>query len=232
MIMTQTSLCSSLVSHTFLIGMLSVGYNGKSGRNSGTVEGGNMVWVGQKEPGYIPSRRLALLSEFQSYTISNFKGQGKLKIRFAQRVSDEEVYVDVYFENAGEPDLPVLQNPCTSGGKAYFQLDLLTDNFGSETSWSLTENGSGTTVMSGSDYSSNAIYPENTCITRGLDYTFEIKDSHRDGICCEQGQGSYKVTVDGEEVSSGGDFEETEASTFSVDGNNPDPIPTPNPTPS
>lgn len=189
-----------------------------------------MVWVGFKEAGYIPSRRLALLSESDTYTIGNFRGQ-KLKIRFAERLSDEEVYVDIYFEGDGKPEIPVLQNPCTGEGKAYFQLDLLTDDFGGETSWSLSEKESGKTIMSGSGYTSNAAYPENTCISRGVDYTFEIKDTHHDGICCGNGQGSYKVTVDGKEVASGADFDTREASTFTVSGDNPDPIPTPNPTP-
>ena len=194
-----------------------------------------MVWVGFKptDVGYIPSRRVALLAESETYTIRNFKGQSgsKLKIRFAERLSDEEVYVDIYFAGGGKPEIPALQNPCTGEGKAYFQLELLTDDFGGETSWSLTKKDSGQTILSGSDYTSNAAYPENSCISRGVDYTFEIKDTHHDGICCDNGQGSYKVFVDGEEVATGGEFATFEASTFAVSNENPEPIATPNPTP-
>jgi hypothetical protein len=184
---------------------------------------------------YIPSRRLAFLSESETYTISNYLGQGsKLIVRFAKRVSDEEVYVDFYFDgggNSGPPEIPTLQNPCNGEGKALFQLVLLTDNFGDETSWSLTNKASGQTLKSGSGYASNAAYPETECIPRGVDYTFEIKDSHSDGMCCHSGQGSYTVSVDGEVVASGGEFQFEEATTFFVSGENPEQIPTPNPTP-
>lgn len=176
---------------------------------------------------YIPSRRLAELSESETYSISNYRGQGKkLIVRFAQRVSYEEVYVDFYFDGSDPPQLPDPQNLCS--GKAYFQLNLLTDDYGGETSWSLKNAASGQTVESGSDFGSNADYPFSACINRGVDYIFEVEDTHGDGICCAHGQGSYSVSIDGEEIASGGNFEREETTSFSVSGDEDSgPSPTP-----
>ena len=45
------------------------------------------------------------------------------------------------------------------------------------------------------------------CITcPGIQYQFTIFDSYGDGICCDWGNGSYSVSLDGEVVASGGDF--------------------------
>jgi len=40
----------------------------------------------------------------------------------------------------------------------------------------------------------------------GILYEFTLNDTYGDGICCSYGQGSYTISVDGEEVATGGDF--------------------------
>jgi hypothetical protein len=48
-------------------------------------------------------------------------------------------------------------------------------------------------------------------------YTFEMTDSFGDGICCENGSGSFTITVDGEAViSNNGEFEDSVQETFDV----------------
>ena len=53
----------------------------------------------------------------------------------------------------------------------------------------------------------------------GIDYTFIIKDSYGDGLCCQYGNGSYEVKVDGEIKAEGGEFDSREATNFCGDNN-------------
>lgn len=93
-------------------------------------------------------------------------------------------------------------------------VSVTTDNYGSETSWQLT-NSSNAVLASGNGYSNNTTYTENVCLADG-DYTFKIDDSYGDGICCSWGNGSYSITVDGQQVANGGTFGSTESKTFTV----------------
>ena len=45
-------------------------------------------------------------------------------------------------------------------------------------------------------------------------YQFTIEDSFGDGICCGWGRGSYSVTYNGMEVTSGGEYKASETTTF------------------
>ncbi|ACY18783.1 peptidase M4 thermolysin [Haliangium ochraceum DSM 14365] len=100
-------------------------------------------------------------------------------------------------------------------------LSLLTDRYGSETSWTIT-NAAGATVASGSGYANNTQYTETAELAPG-DYIFTIRDSYGDGICCSYGNGSYALSLDGTTVVSGGDFDSSEATAFSVGGGTPPP---------
>ncbi len=105
----------------------------------------------------------------------------------------------------------------TGGSCVATQVNLTTDNYGTETSWTIT-NGSGTEVASGNGYSSNQTVSEDLCLDADT-YTFTINDSYGDGICCSYGNGSYSVLVDGVEVASGGQFTSSEATDFTVADN-------------
>lgn len=102
-------------------------------------------------------------------------------------------------------------------------LALTTDNYGSETSWQITNQSQGIEA-SGSGYASNTSYSEEVCLTDG-DYTFTINDSYGDGICCSYGSGSYELTGDGEPLASGGQFASTESTNFSLSSSTPPPPP-------
>ncbi len=96
----------------------------------------------------------------------------------------------------------------TEGESLY--LDLKTDNFGSETSWTLKD-GNNNTVFSGSGYSNNTLYEETLSCLVDSCYDFVINDSYGDGICCGYGSGYYILTnMDGDTVASGGSFDFTE----------------------
>lgn len=94
------------------------------------------------------------------------------------------------------------------------QINLTTDNYGSETSWTVTDSN-GTEVASGSGYGNNQNVTEDLCL-EPANYTFTINDQYGDGICCSYGNGSYSVLVNGVEVASGGQFTATEATNFTV----------------
>jgi len=107
-----------------------------------------------------------------------------------------------------------------------FELELQTDNYGSETSWDI-KNDIDAVIASGNEYASSGSFTEQRCLSDQA-YTFTIYDAYGDGICCGYGQGSYKLTYDGEVVKQGGQFASSEATTF---GGSPAPGPAPVPAP-
>lgn len=97
---------------------------------------------------------------------------------------------------------------------AEVSLTLITDNYGSETTWTLT--GPGGQVASGGPYGNNQTIMETFCLPDGC-YDFQINDSFGDGICCQYGNGSYTLTGAGVNES-GGSFASTETKNFCVGG--------------
>lgn len=93
-------------------------------------------------------------------------------------------------------------------------LTLVTDNYGSETSWTLTD-GSGATIASGSGYGNNQTITETFNLADGC-YDFTINDSYGDGICCSYGNGSYSLTEGSTTLASGGSFTSSETKNFCV----------------
>lgn len=80
------------------------------------------------------------------------------------------------------------------------KLDLQLDRYGTETTWSLKDNN-GNVLYSGGpyeDYADAASAPLKTFIF-DLNYSdcykFEILDSEKDGICCDYGNGYYKLST-------------------------------------
>ena len=92
---------------------------------------------------------------------------------------------------------------------AVITVEILTDNFGGETTWELVEQGVGV-VASGGPYPNNTLISVdvNVCSTNCYDFT--IFDSFGDGICCGFGIGSYSVFYEGGLVGSGGAFGSSE----------------------
>ncbi len=107
-----------------------------------------------------------------------------------------------------------------SNCKTGASLTLVTDNYGSETSWTLTKDGS--QVASGSGYSNNTTYNADLDYGPGS-YVFTINDSYGDGICCSYGNGSYTIEDGGGSViASGGDFGSSEQQSWCLEGSAPD----------
>lgn len=93
-------------------------------------------------------------------------------------------------------------------------VKLKTDRYASETSWEIKDS-KGNVVASGKNYEREQSYTINNCFTDGC-YTFTIRDSANDGICCRYGNGSYELTIDGKTIASGGEFGSSESKEFCV----------------
>jgi len=88
-------------------------------------------------------------------------------------------------------------------------LDLTTDDWGSETTWEIT-NADHLTVASGGPYPTQASidYHYDFCLSDGCYYTFVINDEDGDGICCLNGDGHFKLAniTDGVTIAEGAKF--------------------------
>ena len=104
---------------------------------------------------------------------------------------------------------------CVAGAVSF---SLTLDNYPGETAWTVKD-ANGTTVESGSGYSTKgATVTEEWTLAAG-DYTFAITDSYGDGICCSYGSGSYSLTAaDGTVIASGGSFGGSESTAFCIEG--------------
>jgi len=97
------------------------------------------------------------------------------------------------------------------------ELRLTTDNYGGETSWEVHESSTGVLIANGSGYSSSQTYTITEQLCYG-EFTFTIKDSWGDGICCGYGEGGYEFLVNEIQIKSGGDFGSSETVNFNQDG--------------
>lgn len=96
-------------------------------------------------------------------------------------------------------------------------LTLVLDNYPSETSWSLVKDG--TTVASGSGYTTNGQTITETFDFGDGNYEFVITDSFGDGICCAYGNGSYTLEDAGSNIiGSGGAFGASESISYCISG--------------
>ena len=124
----------------------------------------------------------------------------------------ELVYVDDFQPSAqGEPPVQGCQ-----GSELTFSLT--TDNYAAETSWQLI-NSAGQQLYSGGGYSSNSAYSEQWCLADG-DYQFTISDSYGDGICCSYGNGNYSLSLNGNQIFSGGSFTYQQTHSFTLGAGN------------
>jgi hypothetical protein len=94
------------------------------------------------------------------------------------------------------------------------ELTIMTDTYGSETSWSFTnEEGVVLASVDAGAYESNSTYTAAVCASEGSIMTFTIADTYGDGIFSPNG---YWVTVCGNEVAHGDAFGSGTSHTFEV----------------
>ncbi|KOS06522.1 hypothetical protein AM493_11120 [Flavobacterium akiainvivens] len=124
-----------------------------------------------------------------------------------------------------QPNGTTDENPADNTSSKQFEVNiyetqtvtftLVTDGYGYETSWELT-NDAGTAIESGDGYESNGQYTETFDLPEGC-YTLTIFDEAEDGICCLYGNGSYELALeDGTIIATGGSFGAEEAVGFAL----------------
>lgn len=89
-----------------------------------------------------------------------------------------------FFEFVAQSSLTEYKNSLT--------LNITTDNYGSETTWDVTD-AAGNILQSGSGYGNNATVTETINIPEGDCYVFTMYDSYGDGMCCAYGSGEYSL---------------------------------------
>ena len=94
-----------------------------------------------------------------------------------------------------------------------FVLQLTTDDYGSETSWKLSNVMTNTTEGSGGDYSSAQSYKEMLCLDTNISYQFTIFDAYGDGLLDD---GYYSIFLGNELLYTGKDFGSEESTLIST----------------
>ena len=103
---------------------------------------------------------------------------------------------------------------------ATLEIVLRTDSYPQETSWVLLTEAGEQLAKSDPLSGRNTTYRIAGELPGGC-YTFIIRDTYGDGICCAWGNGSYSITVDGEEIASGGNFQDDERKDFCIELSDP-----------
>merc|ERR1712151_157825 len=130
------------------------------------------------------------------------------------------------------PTIPPTAAPSATCNGKKFRLTVKTDNYGGEISFDLK---SGNTLIweMPDALSSNTEYVYPPLCLDPNPYEFTITDTYGDGICCNYGEGFYRYTVDGTDiVKEGGEFTNSDVSTFVIESDGPIPTspPVTNPT--
>ncbi len=103
-----------------------------------------------------------------------------------------------------------------SGGETQLTVNITTDNYGSETSWEITDAATGAVYGTGSGYGNNATTADDVCVPSSATVIFTIFDEYGDGMCCSYGTGSYDVTDGTTTFASGGAFGNAESTAFNI----------------
>lgn len=105
-------------------------------------------------------------------------------------------------------------------GESPAVMSITADQYGNETTWSVTGYGGSPVYASGGPYTQAGGAGEYNqpdvefCVPQGVIIVVTVNDAYGDGMCCAYGAGGYILTVDGEEVASGGEFATIETSFF------------------
>lgn len=94
------------------------------------------------------------------------------------------------------------------------KLEITFDDYPEETSWEMYDGG-GALIASGGSYSGMTSFETKWCLPDG-NYQFVIYDAYADGICCNYGNGSYKLSSGATTIFEGGSFGASQAVNFSL----------------
>jgi hypothetical protein len=106
------------------------------------------------------------------------------------------------------PTLNPTRLPTSQPTPSCITVKLRTDKFGHETSWVLKDVDRNKEVGSVPEdtYGANEDVAQDICGLESGKYTFTIRDKYGDGMCCGNGQGKYRVFLNGRQIIVGGYF--------------------------
>ena len=168
-----------------------LGFNRAAGINADNKEADDLVTIvrsGNNGEGYSQSWLLAYIGQGQSYTIAGFGGTDKnIVIEVASiDLNAHPAVATVIFRTDQVPTASPTPNMlCVDQpGTRRVAVDLTTDNYGPETSWTLVNECTGAVQrQSQTNFANNQNYLEEWCAPAAR-YTFTIHDSYADGMCC------------------------------------------------
>jgi hypothetical protein len=93
-------------------------------------------------------------------------------------------------------------------------IELFFDTYPQDTSWDISQGDN--IVASSPPYADNlAEDTETLCLSPG-NYVVTFYDVYQDGMCCQWGEGSYRVTSNQKVIKEGGEFGVSESTEFSL----------------
>lgn len=100
-------------------------------------------------------------------------------------------------------------------GETEVTMTIVTDAYGSETTWEVTGPGGSPVYGSGGPYTDQGAgehpqTPVSFCVPDGTVLTVTVNDSYGDGMCCLYGDGAWTISVGGTDVATGGSFTSTQ----------------------
>ena len=126
------------------------------------------------------------------------------------------LYVQLFSNLAFSSDIRNMNERICDSSKALIEIEIETDHYGQETSWKLVLEDEEKTILMQNQtvLESRKVYAPYSCQSKNDCFTFTLIDSYGDGICCNYGNGSYLLLLDGDVVTSGGIFEGSKSTTF------------------
>lgn len=119
---------------------------------------------------------------------------------------------------------PITSQPTTSPAPSsscrFLEVVGKTDNYPLETDWQVFDASNAVVLSADRPLPVNGDFRGEKCLENG-EHTFKITDSYGDGICCNYGNGFYRLTLDGNVIEEGGEFESEEEVVFEVGATSP-----------
>lgn len=115
--------------------------------------------------------------------------------------------VTLIVSNSGGSDTLLVANYINVGA-IEAQLEILTDNYGVETTWEIADSLGNILYSGGGSYGNNTLYNYNLCLMENTCYTLTVFDDFGDGMCCSFGNGYFKIldAVNNDTLVLGGQF--------------------------
>jgi len=128
-------------------------------------------------------------------------------------IGQMRVYCKHFSEGTADAPAPPIDSGCPAPNTSAL-FTIFMDDYGGETRWNIKDSNN-VVQGSGGDYFGNSLNEVDLCLPNGV-YTFQITDDYYDGICCDDGQGYYRLESNGAVVIEGGDFTDSETKPFTI----------------